>query len=105
MHAKQLSKKRLPDYPREALEKGIQRSVRLNIQIGEDGKVRDVKVLTGDPILATPVADEVKEWKFQPTLLNGQPFGVLTELDLEFSYRKDKGEVKATNARPQRLSH
>jgi protein TonB len=98
---KQLQKK-LPDYPGEAKEKGIQGPVWLGMRISKEGKVEEVNVLTGDLTLANPVAEEVKHWEFQPTLLNGEPIGVVTELDLKFTSRKGKGRVECTNAKPHR---
>ena len=74
MQARQLQKK-LPGYPEEAKDKAIQGRVRLSILVGKDGKVEEVRLLSGDPALGNPAADEVRQWQFQPISLNGQALG------------------------------
>jgi tetratricopeptide (TPR) repeat protein len=56
----------------------------LNIVIGKDGHVNDIKVQGGPPVLIAPALNAVKQWVYHPTLLNGQPVEVATSVTLTF---------------------
>jgi TonB family protein len=103
MQAKQLSRA-LPEYPDDAKQRGIGGSVRLAIRVDKSGKVSQVEVLSGDPSLGNPAADQVRRWEFQPTLLGGRPACIATELDLKFSHPRGKAQVKCTNDQPAHFS-
>jgi TonB family protein len=75
-----------PDYPPIAKAAQIRGSVRLAAFIGEDGGVRDVKVVAGNGLLAHAAVEAVKQWRYQPTLLNGKPVQVDTDIDITFAY-------------------
>jgi TonB family protein len=72
-----------PEYPPAARASGLQGTVRLRLLIGADGHVRDTEVMDGDPALTAAAADAVKQWVYQPTLLNGAPVEVTTEADVD----------------------
>jgi protein TonB len=74
-----------PVYPPAAKAAGIQGVVKLQATIGPDGKVADLKVLSGDPLLAQAALDAVKDWVYRPTLLNGNPVTVETAIDVNFT--------------------
>jgi TonB family protein len=74
-----------PSYPIEAKQQKIEGTVKLEVTIGKDGKVSNVKVLSGDPILVTPSVDSVRQWIYEPTLLNGNPTGVITQVDVNYT--------------------
>jgi TonB family protein len=59
---------------------GARGTVRLEVMVDGQGNVRQIHVLEGDTTLAQPVMDAVKQWKYQPTLLNGNPVAVMTEV-------------------------
>jgi tetratricopeptide (TPR) repeat protein len=59
---------------------GSHGTVRLTVFIDGQGNVRQIQVLEGGATLAQPVIDAVKQWKYRPTLLNGEPVGVMTEI-------------------------
>jgi TonB family protein len=59
-------------------------SVYLNITIGEDGKVQDVKVLGGDKPFIDPVVAAVKQFVYEPQLVNGKPSVVTTQANFHF---------------------
>lgn len=67
-----------PEYPLAAKEALIQGTVLLQAKIDKDGSVRDLSFVSGPAILAPGAIDAVKQWKYQPTMLNGQPFNVDT---------------------------
>jgi TonB family protein len=74
-----------PNYPPEAKQAGIQGTVQLQAVLGKDGKVQDIKVLSGEPVLAAAALDAVKQWVYRPTLLNGEPVEVKTTIDVNFT--------------------
>jgi periplasmic protein TonB len=79
-----IAKKVQPKYPQEAREKHIQGTVILKVEISREGDVTDVNVVSGDPLLAPAAIEAVKQWKFKPYLLNGQPVVVETQLSVAF---------------------
>lgn len=74
-----------PQYPPLAKMARIQGTVRLEAVIAKDGTIQDLKVLSGHPLLVKSALDAVKQWRYQPTLLNGQPVEVVTEIDVNFT--------------------
>lgn len=77
-----------PVYPQEAREKGIQGTVRLHAIIGRDGLVQQLEVMSGDKILASSATEAVRQWRYRPTLLNGEPVEVDTTIDVIFTLAK-----------------
>lgn len=69
-----------PKYPEGAKKQGIQGTVRLAVVIGQDGSIQDLKVTSGDPVLADSALTAVKKWRYKPTFLNGRPVEVETEI-------------------------
>jgi protein TonB len=59
--------------------------VKLFAVIGREGAIENLAVISGDPTLATAAMDAVKQWVYQPTLLNGNPVEVETEIDVNFT--------------------
>ncbi len=74
-----------PEYPPLAKMARIQGTVKLEAIIAKDGTIQDLKVLSGHPLLVKAALDAVKQWRYQPTLLNGQPVEVVTEIDVNFT--------------------
>jgi protein TonB len=74
-----------PPYPALAKASRTQGTVKLQAIIATDGAVRDVRVLAGSPLLARAAVDAVRQWRYQPTLLNGVAVEVLTEIDVIFN--------------------
>ena len=74
-----------PEYPPLARMARIQGTVRMEAVIGKDGEVQDVKVISGHPLLVKAAVEAVSRWRYQPTLLQGQPVEVLTEVEQRFS--------------------
>lgn len=80
-----LISKLVPRYPAEAKQAHIQGVVKLYAIIGRDGTVENLTVISGDPVLAAAAVEAVKQWLYQPTLLNGNPVQVETEIDVNFT--------------------
>jgi protein TonB len=62
----------------------LEGTVVLRAVIGRDGMVRSVEVVTGHPMLAKAAREAVLEWRYQPTLLNGEPVEVETAITVHF---------------------
>jgi len=52
--------------------------------IGNDGTIKGLKLLSGHPVLAKAAVEAVPKWRYQPTVLNGVPVEVVTEVDVNF---------------------
>jgi TonB family protein len=76
----------LPQYPQEALKNKITETVELHVVFEKDGTVRQVDVVSGQPLFAQPALDAVRHWKYPPTMLNGQPVDVDTLIFVTFAF-------------------
>jgi periplasmic protein TonB len=79
-----LVKKVPPVYPRNALFMHVEGAVELMTTISKEGDITHVKVLSGDGQLAKAATDAVKQWKYKPYLLNGEPVEIQTEMTINF---------------------
>jgi periplasmic protein TonB len=73
-----------PEYPDIARQARVQGVVILECTISPQGKVTDVKVLRGIPLLDQAAIDAVKQWVYTPTLLNGVPVPVIMTVTVNF---------------------
>ena len=80
-----------PVYPKLAIQAHISGPVELAVLIGEDGTVERIRLIGGHPFLVTAAMDAVKQWEYQPTLLDGLPVAVLTTVDVHFSLGASPG--------------
>jgi TonB family protein len=62
-----------PVYPMQARAQRISGSVVLQITIGTDGTVREMKTISGDSLLAASAREAIRQWRYRPVLLNGKP--------------------------------
>ena len=74
-----------PKYPTEAGRERIEGAVVLLAVIGKDGSIRDVQVESGLPILAQAAMDAVRQWRYKPYLLNGEPVEVASRITINFT--------------------
>jgi TonB family protein len=74
-----------PVYPPMARAAGVRGVVILEVTIGEDGVVSDAQVLRSIPMLDQAALDAVRQWRYEPTLLNGVPTPVLMTVTVNFS--------------------
>jgi protein TonB len=79
-----LLKKVQPAYPPTALRMRIEGPVKLMATVGKSGSVSEVKVVSGDQLLTQSALDAVKQWKYKPYLLNGDPVEIQTEITINF---------------------
>jgi protein TonB len=73
-----------PAYPALAIQARIQGNVVLHAIIGRDGQVSELQVLSGHPLLVNAARDAVLQWRYSPTLLNGQAVEVETTITVSF---------------------
>ena len=74
-----------PNYPPLARQTRISGTVRLHAIISKDGTVQQLEVLSGHPLLVQAALDAVRQWRYRPTTLNGEPVEVDTTIDVIFS--------------------
>lgn len=74
-----------PAYPQLAIMAHVQGRVRLQATIAKDGSIRDLRVMSGHPQLVRAAIEAVSQWRYQPTLLNGDPVEVEIEIDVKFT--------------------
>jgi periplasmic protein TonB len=74
-----------PQYPPLARQTRISGTVRLHAIISKDGSVQQLEVVSGHPLLVQAALDAVRQWKYRPTTLNGEPVEVDTTIDVIFS--------------------
>lgn len=73
-----------PEYPYIARSNRIQGAVRLEAIVGTDGSIQNLRVLSGRPLLVRAALEAVAQWRYQPTLLNGEPAEIQTEIVVNF---------------------
>jgi TonB family protein len=83
-----LVKKVQPEYPPEAREKRIEGTVKLKVVLRKDGFVTVQSVAEGDPLLSPAAIDAVRQWRYEPTLVNGQPIDMETTIEVTFTLTK-----------------
>jgi protein TonB len=74
-----------PIYPVLAKDARVGGIVSLDAIIGADGHIENLKVISGPPLLISAAMDAVKQWIYHPTILNGQPIKVETQIMVTFS--------------------
>ena len=74
-----------PMYPAEARRQHVEGAVVLAVRIGKDGQIEDLQPVSGPGALLQAAGDAVRQWTYQPYLLNGQPVEVNTTVTVNFS--------------------
>jgi protein TonB len=74
-----------PVYPPLAKQARISGVVKLSAIISKDGTIQKLEVISGHPLLVPSALEAVKQWVYQPTLLNGEPVEVITQIDVNFT--------------------
>lgn len=74
-----------PVYPQLAKSARIQGTIRLQAIIAIDGSIKNLRVISGPPLLTNAALDAVRRWQYKPTMLNGSPVEVITEIDVNFA--------------------
>ncbi|PYX88108.1 MAG: energy transducer TonB [Acidobacteria bacterium] len=80
-----LIKKVQPPYPPLARQARIQGQVLLQAEISKDGSIQNLRLISGHPMLAPSAIEAVKQWRYKPYYLNGEPVEVETQITVIFS--------------------
>jgi periplasmic protein TonB len=80
-----LIKKVQPPYPPLARQARIQGQVVLQADISKDGTIQNLRLISGHPMLAPSAIEAVKQWRYKPYFLNGEPVEVETQITVIFS--------------------
>jgi protein TonB len=83
-----LIRKVAPTYPANALRMHIEGSVELLATVSKEGNISHIKVLSGDAQLTRAASEAVKQWKYKPYLLNGEPVDIQTQVTINFRLPK-----------------
>ncbi len=90
-----------PEYPPEALKRRIRGRVRLRILVGEDGTVREARVISGHPLLVAAAVKAVRFWLFKPMRFNGLPVEFYAPLEIRFTLPRSLPLKKAGTLAPR----
>src|SRR5438309_3042577 len=80
-----LIRKVQPTYPPLARQARIQGQVMLQALISKDGSIENLRLISGHPMLAPAALEAVKQWKYKPYMLNGEPVEVETTVQVNFT--------------------
>ena len=79
-----LIKRVQPKYPQAALAAHTQGAVQIQASINKEGSVVNLKVLSGDLVLAHAALEAVRQWRYKPYYLDGQPVEIETQITINF---------------------
>jgi periplasmic protein TonB len=85
VQAAKLIRQPKPSYPPLAKQARVQGTVRFNAVIGKDGTIQNLTLVSGHPLLVPSAQEAVRQWVYQPTLLNNEPVEVVTTIDVNFT--------------------
>jgi protein TonB len=80
-----LIKRVQPNYPPLARQARIQGQVVLQAEISREGTIQNLQLISGHPMLAPAAIEAVKQWRYKPYLLNGEPVAVDTQVVVNFT--------------------
>jgi protein TonB len=77
-----------PQYPSLARAARVQGVVLLNATISKEGTIKDLRVISGHPLLNEAAMEAVRQWRYKPQLLNKQPIEVITTITVNFTFQQ-----------------
>jgi TonB family protein len=80
-----LQHKVAPEYPSEDRGQGVQGTVSMQALIATDGRIKELRIISGPSVLLKPALDAVRQWRYRPYLLNGSPVEVMTTINVIFA--------------------
>jgi protein TonB len=80
-----LIRKVQPAYPALARSARVQGIVVLQAMISKQGTIENLRILTGHPMLAPAAIEAVRQWRYRPYILNGEPVEVETQITVNFA--------------------
>jgi periplasmic protein TonB len=85
MDAGALIRRVQPEYPALARQARVQGQVLLAAVISKEGAIENLRVISGHPMLVRAAINAVKQWRYRPYILNGEPVEVETQIEVNFS--------------------
>jgi protein TonB len=79
-----------PKYPPEARRARVEGAVVLEATVTEQGTVEKIKVISGHPMLIGAAEEAVRNWRYEPTFLNGQPVAVILTARVNFQLAAER---------------
>ena len=79
-----LIKRVQPRYPQNALSMRVQGAVQMEATINKEGNISNLKVVKGDAVLARAATEAVRQWRYKPYYLNGEPVDIETQITVNF---------------------
>ena len=79
-----LIKQVAPRYPVNALSTHTQGAVQIEATVDKEGHVVNPRVLSGSPLLAPAALDAVRQWRYKPYFLDGEPVEIQTQITIKF---------------------
>jgi TonB family protein len=77
-----------PKYPAEAVVQKLEGAVVLHGTVGQDGVIRELKLIQGDPVLSQAALEAVQQWKYEPYRKNGAPIPMPIDITIDFNLPK-----------------
>ena len=74
-----------PVYPKAAKKAHIEGTVRFDVVISKTGELSEIHLVSGNSLLVPAAMKAVKQWRYAPTLLNGEPVEIKTTIDINFN--------------------
>ena len=84
LQVSRLTKKVDPQYPILARRGHIEATIVAEARITGSGTIDSLRIISGNPLFYTSVLDALKQWRYEPTLLNGEPIDVITTITVNF---------------------
>ena len=73
-----------PVYPRDALQQGVEGTVVIHATVGQDGRVKNLRVVSGPALLTSAALDAAQYWRYIPALRNGEPYETEQDISIDF---------------------
>lgn len=89
VQATNLVKKVTPVYPPLAKQARVQGTVRFTVIIAKEGTIQNMQLVSGHPLLVPSATEAVRQWEYKPTLLNGNPVEVITQIDVNYTLAEE----------------
>ena len=84
VQAAKLIKQVPPEYPALARQARLQGVVLFQVTVGRDGRIAQMELIRGHPLLVPAAREALAQWVYKPTLLNGMPAEIVTEVEVPF---------------------
>ncbi len=81
----QVLKRVAPTYPMIARQRRLSGVVVVQAEVGKDGKVSNMQLISGPPVFREAAFEALKQWRFKPATLNGQPIEQATQIRMDFT--------------------